>query len=246
MSFDSSRSRSTSGPRPSSPQPKVLAAKRWCIAIGIFAILTTTTSSGLSELGGNDFFVTLGGWRVSGGTRTSRPARSCTARANPGPYHGGDQDERPRTAITSSPITNRRHNYTWQTPAMLLSARPPRPKRRHTPPVGTGYSRKAMNTSTERSRRREAASAAPDQHATHTCPVGPPPFTYVIEGGDIDWNNDLDYDDEGPGRNINRLTNSEPADLDRTQGFRRLAEPGLQLPRQRRLLRWRSPVAADQ
>ncbi len=221
MSFDLQKSKHF-GTIVEQPQPKALAAKRLAYRYCIFAhSYGATTSSGLSEIGGNDFFVTLGGWRVSGGTRDQQAGTFMHELGHTlGLYHGGDQDESISHRYNFKPNYHSVMNYTWQTPAILLSVPPfTAEETAYAASWKLDYSRKAMNTIDEKKPKEKGGMGGIDEHSTDTVPVGPPPFTYVIESGDIDWNNDHDYDDEGPARNINRLTNSEPADLDELRGF---------------------------
>jgi hypothetical protein len=52
--------------------PAALAAKRLAYRYSVFADQYNGTVSGQAEIGGNDFYVTLGGWATNGGTRAEQ------------------------------------------------------------------------------------------------------------------------------------------------------------------------------
>ncbi len=99
--------------------PLILAAKRLAYRYCIFAQdFDASHSSGLSEIGGNDFMVTLGGWSTPGGTRKQQSGTFMHELGHTmGLYHGGNQiDPANDRRYNFKPNYHSVMNYTWQSP----------------------------------------------------------------------------------------------------------------------------------
>lgn len=97
----------TAAERPPNPDTvKILAAKRKAFRYCIFAdTVGAGTTSGLAEFGGNDFLVSLGGWRTPGGTPEQQAATFMHEFGHTlGLVHGGGQND-------PNPAKDHRYNY---------------------------------------------------------------------------------------------------------------------------------------
>ena len=135
-------------------------------------------SSGLAEIGGDDFMVTLGhpSWPVPGGTADEQAGTYMHELGHTlGLRHGGADD------LNNKPNYHSVMNYTWQFPTNATST------------LWTlVYSTKAYGTLDENAL--DEASGIGGQIG-QLVPVGPPPFKLVPETGPVDWNRDGDSTD---------------------------------------------------
>jgi alpha-tubulin suppressor-like RCC1 family protein len=154
-----------------------MLAYRYCIFANTYNGLGgITTSSGLSELPGNDFMVTLGGWVPAGGTPDQQAASFMHEFGhNLGLRHGG-QDK-----INYKPNYHSIMNYTWQIPDM-----------RYAGSWVLDYSREAFPVLDETNLNESVGIGG---HLGHIVPAGPPPLRLVNENGPVDWNRDNDTND---------------------------------------------------
>ena len=158
---------------------------RYCIFANKFFNLTTWSwgHSGLAEMPGNDFMVTLGEWDRPGGTEDQQVGTFMHEFGHTlNLHHGGDDD------FNYKPNYHSVMNYHWQTP--------------HINHIGwvLDYSRSELPTLDE-SNLNEAAGIGGASNTT--VPVGPRPMMVVNENGPVDWNRDGDTWDTGVRADIN-------------------------------------------
>jgi hypothetical protein len=170
-----------------------LLAYRYCIFADTYS---GTKSSGLAELPGNDFIVTLGGWHPPGGTPNQQAGTFMHEFGHTlGLRHGGVDD------IHHKPNYHSVMNYTWQVPFPQYPAS-----------WVLDYSR-AVWPALDESDLAEAPGIG--GHAGHRLPVGPPLPTFVNqlidESGPVDWNRDGNANDANVAADINRIRSSQPA-----------------------------------
>jgi hypothetical protein len=150
------------------------------------------TSSGLAELPGNDFMVTLGGWSLPGGTSDQQAGTFMHELGhNLGLKHGGGD------SILLKANYHSVMNYLWQTPMPQYSSS-----------WTLDYSRERFPDLNE------ANLSEPNGiggHAGHILLAGPQPATLVDENGPVDWNRDGDKNDTAVTADINWRLLSQPA-----------------------------------
>jgi hypothetical protein len=202
---------------------KILGAKKQAYRYGIIGNTHGGgASSGLAEVGGNDFMVTLGGWTLPGGTRDQQAGTFMHEFGHTlGLLHGGNQVDVGPDGIPDSgdenyarfnykPNYHSLMNYDWQTPK----------------PEYTGwtldYSRAAFPDLNEANLDENTGIGG---HAGHKVVVGPPAGRRTVdESGSVDWSNitnvpaghDKNGDgivnnDTGVAADINRLKTSDAA-----------------------------------
>ena len=187
--------------------PNQLAAKRCAYRYCIFASsYGATTSSGLAEIEGNDFMVTLGLWSVSGGTTDQQAGTFMHELGHTlGLMHGGGQwDNTSDDRYNYKPNYHSVMSYTWQVPAMVLSNPPATPdEQAYVDSWRLDYSHSAMGSLNEASLNEVVGISG--GNALLTVPTGPPPFHMVPEADYVDWNRNDFAGDTGVARDINRL-----------------------------------------
>jgi hypothetical protein len=149
-----------------------------------------TSSSGLAEMPGDDFMVTLGAWPTPGGTEDQQVGtfmHEFGHNLNLG--HGGDD------SINFKPNYHSIMNYHWQMP--------------HSNHTGWGldYSREVLPTLNELNLDESAGIGGA---AGVTVPVGPLPVEVVNENGPVDWNRDGDTWDTSIQADINYVRSLGP------------------------------------
>ena len=167
---------------------KILGAKKQAYRYGIIGnTYGGDTSSGLAEIGGNDFMVTLGSGTVPGGTRDQQAGTFMHEFGHTlGLLHGGDQKDLGPDGVPDSgdengvrynykPNYHSVMNYTWQTPD----------------PATLGwtldFSQEAFPDLNEANLNETAGIGG---HAGHKVEVGPAwGHRSVDESGPVDWSN---------------------------------------------------------
>src|SRR6185503_4840192 len=137
---------------------------------------TGSGSSGLAEVVGNDFMVTLGGpgWVPPGGTAQEQEATFMHEFGhNLGLFHGGNQADENR--FNFKPNYHSVMNYSWQFPEGS-------PARQAS--WIFDYSRKAFPDLDENALNENAGITG---HATDVVVSGPRPTKNVVESGRVDW-----------------------------------------------------------
>ncbi len=104
--------------------PDIMAAKllveRYCF---FGDTIGTTTISGSGEMPGNDFFVTLGGWTVAGGTAAQQAGLFMHELGhNLGLWHGGPWTDTVQGPVNYKPNYLSVQNYAWTFPYNRFSA----------------------------------------------------------------------------------------------------------------------------
>ena len=186
--------------------PNIRAAKakayRYCVFANRYRLIlpdgtVTWSSSGLAELPGNDFMVTLGGWSTPGGTPDQQAGTFMHELGhNLGLIHGGDQED---------PDPNKDHRYNWKPnyhSIMNYTWQFPRPKWGIAASWVLDYSREAFPNLNEANLDEPAGIGG---HVWHEVPVGPPPLRIVNETGPVDYNNNGDTNDLAVLADINYL-----------------------------------------
>ena len=206
----------------------IKAAKSLVYRYCIFANTHSgTTSSGMGELPGNDFMVTLGGWPGPGGF----PACGGTADQQAGTfmhelghnldlYHGGDQYD-PRGGMDYrfnwKPNYHSIMNYLWQYPRDEINLPPAQQQ------LEDAWNAYCRSWKLDYSRRAfpdldEAALSEPNGiggDAGNVTLAGPHNLPWidrlVSETGPINWNRDADSNDPNVQRDINWRNAGDPA-----------------------------------
>ncbi len=173
-------------------------AYRYCIFADTHS---GTTSSGLAELPGNDFIITLGGWNTLGGTSDQQAATFMHELGHTlNLRHGGDQyDPAPGMdyRYNFKPNYHSIMNYTWQMPNPAYASS-----------WLLDYSRKMLPELDESSLNEPIGIQG---NAGNIVPAGPLPALLVNESGPVDWNRDGDANDLGVAADINRIRATVPA-----------------------------------
>lgn len=187
--------------------PSQLAAKRCVYRYCIFASsYGPTASSGLAEIGGNDFMVTLGRWSVSGGTRDQQAGTFMHELGHTlGLLHGGGQwDGASGDRYNYKPNYHSVMNYTWQVPAMASVSPPATPEAQaYVDSWRLDYSRSAMSSLNEADLSEPVGISG--GNTLFMVPAGPTPFRLVPEADYVDWNRNGSTADTGVVSDINRL-----------------------------------------
>ncbi|HYD02397.1 MAG TPA: hypothetical protein VEB22_14315, partial [Phycisphaerales bacterium] len=168
----------------------ILDAKKRCFRYCIFGNqYGTTTSSGLAELWGDDFMVTLGGFRVPGGTADQQAGTFMHELGHTlGLHHGGHEP------TNFKPNYHSIMNYTWQ-----LSS--------HVPGWTLDYSRQVLPTLGELFL---LESLGLQGSPSAMVMVGPLPAQLVPESGPIDWNRSGGSPQDGVAADINHVDSDFP------------------------------------
>ena len=151
-----------------------LLAYRYCVFANRYwnPNMASWNSSGLGELPGNDFMVTLGGWNPVGGTSEQKQGTLMHELGHAlNLQHGGGD------SVNYKPNYHSVMNYTWQT-------RQASPNAYRTSWV-LDYSRASWGPLDEADLDEATGIGG---HAGHSVPIGPPPFILVAENGPVDWN----------------------------------------------------------
>jgi hypothetical protein len=163
--------------------PNILFAKELSFRYAIFADTQgMTSSSGLAELSGNDFMVTLGAWSTPGGTPDEQAGTFMHELGHTlGLNHGGNQPGNP-DSYNFKPNYYSVMNYLWQTPQT------------YAPILRLDYSRERLPDLNENNLDEYAGIGGP---AGVLVPVGP--WSGAIRladmSGPVDWSvGDLDGD----------------------------------------------------
>lgn len=170
--------------------PSIREAKRHAFRYGMFADrIAGTSQSGLAELPGNDFYVTLGAWPVEGGTADQKTGTFMHELGhNLGLRHGGGDN------VNFKPNYFSVMNYHWQIP--------------HGQAEGweLNYSDFAYSSldELELAEGNGVGLPAGQNHETRLVPVGPLPFDDVPLVGPVDWTGDGDSIDIQVVRDLNR------------------------------------------
>ena len=178
---------------------KVLAY-RYCIFANRYRSVrdgtVSWTSSGLAELPGNDFMVTLGGWGTPGGTRDQQAGTFMHEFGhNLLLRHGGGD------IIHHKPNYHSVMNYTWATPQLNPL--------NYAASWELDYSREEWDLLDEANLDEGNGIGG---HVGHQLPVGPLSALLVNENGPVDWNRDGDVNDVGVNDpNINRIRATQDA-----------------------------------
>ena len=175
-----------------------LAAKRLVYRYCVFADTHGgTTSSGSAEVGGNDFFVTLGGWLTPGGTPEEQAGTFMHELGHSlGLLHGGGDD------VNCKPNYRSVMNYTWQAPISSLTSQ-----------WMLDYSRDQLPDLDEANLDEAVGIGGTPGRMTQ---AGPLPREIVGESGPVDWSrDDADFDgdpdnDVGVAADINRVLAAQP------------------------------------
>lgn len=172
---------------------KIKAAKALAYRYCIFADSHSgTTSSGLAELPGNDFMVTLGGWSPTGGTPDQQAGTFMHELGHTLVLRHGGVDN-----INHKPNYHSIMNYTWQIPMPGYSAS-----------WELDYSRQELPILNETNLDEPKGIGGLVEYLV---PVGPPPAQLVNENGPVDWNRDKDTNDLAVSADITRLQDSQTA-----------------------------------
>lgn len=184
----------------------IRAAKALAYRYCVFADTHSgTTSSGLAELPGNDFMVTLGGWPTPGGEPNQQAGTFMHELGHTlGLRHGGADN------IHHKPNYHSIMNYTWQCPIMLIEM--------GGAVVGDlndyrnswrlDYSQTEFPPLNEASLD-EAIGIQGDPG--NFVPIGPLPTILASEVGPVDCNRDGDTVDVGVSADLNRVRASQPS-----------------------------------
>lgn len=199
----------------------VKAAKSLVYRYCIFANSHSgTTSSGMAELPGNDFMVTLGGWSTPGGTPEQQAATFMHELGhNLGLYHGGDQYD-PNIYMdyryNYKPNYYSIMSYTWQFRGFWTASGGHALRTAYRNSWKLDYSREALPDLDE-AHLDEAAGIQED--ASHVVPVGPHPARFVRQAGPVDWDRDGNPNEPDVQADINRIRNSPSSPNDVLTGF---------------------------
>ncbi len=186
----------------------ILAAKEKAYRYCIFASSHSgSTSSGLAELPGDDFMVTLGLWTTPGGTVEQQASTFMHELGHTlGLDHGGDDD------INFKPNYYSIMNYMWQIriPAAIAGTAPELQAVHDSWQLD--YSHSAFPTLEENALDEDAGLAG---NAGVSLLVGPPMGRLAAQvvrmGGPVDWNRDGDTVDTGVAADISRIYWRDPA-----------------------------------
>lgn len=191
----------TPAERASSNWQNIYLAKQIAYRYAIFGnTYSSDTSSGLAELSGNDFMVTLGGWSTPGGTPDQQAGTFMHELGHTlGLGHGGGD------SVHYKPNYYSVMNYLWQTPK--------------------GYGNWRLNYSTEdlpdlvESNLSELTGIGGP--ANVMVPIGPSggPLRLVKMSGPVDWNDDGDVADTGVTANLNRDVSAGQEVISTLTGF---------------------------
>ena len=170
---------------------------RYCLFADSFM---DTSYSGIAEIGGNDFMVTLGRWNVPGGTPDEQAATFMHELGHTlGLYHGGHQTDENR--FNYKPNYHSIMNYSWQ----VSSDRPG---------WTLDYSRQALPTLNEANL--DEISSLGGAPGTFTL-AGPPPVVTISELGSVDWNRNGLFE-LGVTVDVNRIVDAYPTSFDVLEG----------------------------
>ncbi|MCP4249169.1 MAG: hypothetical protein GY778_19160, partial [bacterium] len=177
-------------------QAAKLLAHRYCVFADQFPVVingpTNCTVSGMAELPGNDFFVTLGAWTpTNGGTVQEQQGLFLHELGhNLALRHGGSDDNNYKCNYHSV------MNYDWTVPARPATSL-------YAQSWVADYSTAAWPCMDELSLNEPGPYGG---HANHVVPYGPPNWLLAWEVGPIDWNGDNDFIDTGIVANANYLS----------------------------------------
>ena len=170
--------------------PSIREAKRHAFRYGMFADrIAGTTQSGLAELPGNDFYITLGAWPVEGGTEDQKTGTFMHELGhNLGLRHGGSDN------VNFKPNYFSVMNYHWQIPHDLTEG------------WELNYSDFAYSSLDELDLAEETGIGLPadEDQEPRRVPIGPLPFDDAPLTGPVDWTRDGDSLDEHVVRDLNR------------------------------------------
>ncbi len=183
---------------------KIKGAKRKAYRYCVFANrLGTTTISGIAELPGNDFVVTLGGWPTQGGTAEQQQGTFMHEMGHTlNLRHGGADD------ISFKPNYHSIMNYTWQAPAYLAGVVTGN-RQAYRDSWALDYSRDVFPTLDETALNETTGIGG---HVGHVVPIGPVDVNarLVTENGPVNWNDDNDINDVNVVSDITWVSRSYP------------------------------------
>ncbi len=158
-------------------------------------------TSGLAELPGNDFMVTLGAWSTAGDDPNQQAATFMHELGHTlNLRHGGDQyDPAPGMdyRYNFKPNYHSIMNYTWQMPHPAYASS-----------WLLDYSRETLPELDESSLNEPIGIQG---NASNIVPAGPLPALLVNENGPVNWNRDEDENDLGVAADINHVRATDPA-----------------------------------
>ncbi len=185
----------------------ILEAKRQVFRYCVFANrYGATSSSGLAELIGNDFMVTLGDWLTPDGSPGGTPDEQAGTFMHElghtlGLYHGGHQKDESKHNF--KPNYHSIMSYSWQT-------------RSERPGWTLDYSREALPTLNENAL--DELNGLGGSISAITL-IGPVPATQGLESGPLDFDRDGEFDTSAlVAADINRIDASYPTSLDILEG----------------------------
>jgi hypothetical protein len=168
------------------------------------------SSSGLAEINGNDFMVTLGdpNWGAVDANQIAGTFMHEFGHTL-GLLHGGDQFAQGQDyRYNFKPNYHSIMNYTWQMPGRVHTSDPPQRVQDYRNSWRLDYSRTTFPSLNEAALN-ESTGIGGD--ANHVVPVGDLPPHLVNETGAVDWRRDGDTNDVGVSADINHVRGSVPA-----------------------------------
>lgn len=179
----------TAAERGDSNWANIGAARRQCFRYCVFADqIDGGSSSGMAEIGGNDFMVSLGhsSWPTPGGTPNQQAGTFMHELGHSlGLRHGGADD------IQFKPNYRGVMNYTWQLPYPWSAGQ-----------LGLFYSETHLGTLDETSLDEPVGIGGSAGNITL---AGPAPRRIVVESGPVDWDKDNDSAETGIPADINHI-----------------------------------------